>query len=205
MRTFDGFSVRFFGQIWSKCLREFFILLCYNIFNTRGIKDETEMYKVNDTIVYGTQGVCRIVEITERDFMDKKKEYYVLKPISDKNTTLFVPTDNEAVLSKIRRILSEEEIGAVIASARDGESVWIEDNIQRKERFRAILDSGDHRSLLLMIRSIRLNKQKREAEGKKLHMADERLFKEAEQLLYDEFQYVLKIGKDELISYLFKE
>lgn len=34
-------------------------------------------------------------------------------------------------------------------------------------------------------------------------MSDERFFKEAEQLLYDEFQYVLKLhSKDDLMKYI---
>ena len=43
----------------------------------------------------------------------------------------------------------------------------------------------------------------REAEGKRLHMSDERFFKDAEQILYNEFQYVLDLaGKDDLMDYI---
>ena len=66
------------------------------------------MYKVNDTIMYGTQGICRIVEIAEKDFMGTKKEYYVLKPIGDASATLYAPVNNAKKETKMRRILSEE-------------------------------------------------------------------------------------------------
>ena len=29
--------------------------------------------------MYGTHGICKITEITEKDFMGTKKKYYVLK------------------------------------------------------------------------------------------------------------------------------
>lgn len=162
------------------------------------------MYQVNDTIIYGTQGVCKIVEITEKDFKGKIKEYFVLKPINNSNTTLFAPTDNQAILAKMRRILSKEEIHELVNSVSNDEIAWIANDNQRRDKFKEFLVSGDHRMLILMIKSIWLQKQKREAEGKKLHMSDERFFKDAEQLLYDEFQYVLQISKNDLISYIFK-
>ena len=42
-----------------------------------------------------------------------------------------------------------------------------------------------------------------EANKKRLHVSDERFFKDAEQLLYNEFQYVLKLkSKNELLGYI---
>ena len=162
------------------------------------------MYKVNDTVIYSTQGVCRIVEIAEKDFLGQKKEYYVLKSINNSGTTFFAPTGNETVLAKFRRILSKEEIQELVDSLKDEKLLWIIDENERRERFREILTAGNHRNLILMIKAIWLEKQNREAQGKKLHISDERFFREAEQLLYDEFQYVLEITKEDLISYIFK-
>ena len=54
-----------------------------------------------------------------------------------------------------------------------------------------------------MIKAIYAHKKAREAEGKRLHMADERFFKDAEQILYNEFQYVLDLkDREELMQYI---
>ena len=50
-----------------------------------------------------------------------------------------------------------------------------------------------------MIKAIYLHKQKRESEGKRLYISDERFFREAERILYEEFQYVLDIKKEDLL------
>jgi CarD family transcriptional regulator len=56
-----------------------------------------------------------------------------------------------------------------------------------------------------MIKAIYAHKKEREAEGKRLHISDEHFFKDAEQMLYNEFQYVLDIqNKADLITYIFK-
>lgn len=161
------------------------------------------MFQVNDTIMYGTQGICRIVEITEKEFMGTKKEYYVLKPMNDTSATLFAPVNNEKVESKMRRILTEQEIYALIESMPKEEANWIKNENERKEQYKKIIASGNHVELIKMIKALYLHKQKREADGKHLYLSDERFFKEAERILYDEFQYVLNIKREELMPLIF--
>ena len=50
--------------------------MIYNRFG-KGLR----MYQVNETIFYGSEGVCRIADISERRFDDKTIEYFVLKPV----------------------------------------------------------------------------------------------------------------------------
>lgn len=161
------------------------------------------MFKVNDTIMYGTQGICKIVEITEKDFMGAKKEYYVLKPINDAGATLFAPKNNAKIEAKMRRILSKEEINELIETMPYEEANWISNENERKEKYKSIIASGDRTELIKMIKALYFQKKKREADGKHLYLSDERFFKEAERILYDEFQYVLKIQRDELMSFIF--
>ena len=86
----------------------------------------------------------------------------------------------------------------------DEEVVWIKNDNDRKEHYRKILTSGDHVELIKLIKAIYAHKIEREAEGKRLHMIDEQFFKNAEQILYNEFQYVLNLNnKDELMKYIF--
>ena len=161
------------------------------------------MFQVNDTIMYGTQGICKIVEIAEKDFMGTKKEYYVLKPMKDAAATLFAPVNNEKIESKMRRILTEQEIYALIEAMPKEEANWIKNENERKEQYKQIIASGNHMELIKMIKALYLHKQEREADGKHLYLSDERFFKEAERILYDEFQYVLNIKREELMPLIF--
>ena len=161
------------------------------------------MFQVNDTIMYGTQGICKIVEIAEKDFMGMKKEYYVLKPMNDVAATLFAPVNNEKIESKMRRILTEREIYALIEDMPKEEAKWIKNENERKEQYKQIIASGNHMELIKMIKALYLQKQEREADGKHLYLSDERFFKEAERILYDEFQYVLDVSRDDLMNYIF--
>ena len=163
------------------------------------------MYSINDTILYGTHGVCKISEIAEKEFMGTIKEYYVLKPLNSAGSTFFVPVGSEKAEKKMRRILSEEEIYELIRTMPQEDAVWIDNENERKEQYRTIIAEGDRIELIRMIKALYYQKKKREAEGKRLYLSDERFFHEAERILYDEFQYVLNVGKDELLPMIFEE
>lgn len=162
------------------------------------------MFQVNDVIIYGTQGVCEITGIEEKIISGAKKKYYVLKPVKDQGSTIYAPTENEQVLKKMRRLLTEREINDLIDSMPEEKMIWIPNVNERKESYKQILAGGNHLELIQMIKAIYAHKQEREAEGKRLHMSDEHFFKDAELILFNEFQYVLKLNsKDELMQYIF--
>lgn len=163
------------------------------------------MFQVNDVIIYGAQGVCKITGIEEKSVSGAKRTYFILKPVGDQSSTIFAPTDNAYVLKKMRRLLTKDEIHKLIDTMPEENAVWVENENERKELYKNILAKGDHQALIKMIKAIYVHKKEREAEGKRLHMSDERFFKDAEQILYNEFQYVLDLGgKDDLMTYIFR-
>ena len=161
------------------------------------------MFQVNDVIIYGAQGVCQIAGTEDKTVGSAKKTYFILKPVNDKGATIFAPTDNAHVLKKMRRLLSKDEINKLIDSMPDENALWVSNENERRDLYRGILAKGDHLELIRMIKAIHAHKTAREAEGKRLHVSDERFFKDAEQILYNEFQYVLDIhSKDDLLRYI---
>ena len=83
--------------------------------------------------------------------------------------------------------------------------IWIENENQRKEAYREIIARGDRTELVKMIKTLYLHQQQRQAIGKKLHIADERFFKEAEKMLYDEFALVLNIKQEEVLPFILEQ
>lgn len=161
------------------------------------------MFQVNDVIIYGAQGVCKIIGTDEKIINGNKRIYFVLKPVDDKGATIFAPTDNALVLSKMRRLLTKDEIHKLIDSMQEDSTLWVDNENERKELYKSILVKGDHGEIIKMLKAIYAHKKQREAEGKRLHMCDERFFKDAEQILYNEFQYVLHLkDRSELLSYI---
>ena len=108
-------------------------------------------------------------------------------------------------LGKMRKILSEQEVHHLIESMPQKETIWFKNENERKEQYKKVIAQGNHSELIGIIKALYLQKQKREAEGKHLYISDERFFKEAERILYDEFQYVLNIKKEDLLPLIFSK
>jgi len=159
-------------------------------------------FKIGDTIVYGTQGVCKISGTEQKSFGSATMDYYILEPVYSKNSVIYVPTKNEKLLSKMRRVLSSEEIYSLIREMPNQEVIWIEDESKRKEEYKKWLASGDRVNLVRGIKAVYLHWQEVMKSGKKLHIADEKFLKEAEKLLYNEFAMVLNIDPDQVLPFI---
>lgn len=157
------------------------------------------MFKINDLVQYGVDGVCRITDITTRELRDKQIDYYVLKPVFNSNATLFVPLNNEALVSKMRYTMSADEIADMIREAYNSDCEWIENDNDRSIRCKEIISGGNSPALVRLIKALRTHRQEMVAVGKKLHMADERFVKEAERLLNDEYAVALGVTPDEAV------
>ena len=62
-----------------------------------------KLFRVNDVVIYGSQGVCEITGIEERQISGEMIKYYVLKPRNDSGATFYVPTWNEKAWGKYER------------------------------------------------------------------------------------------------------
>ena len=160
------------------------------------------MFSKDDIVMYASQGVCKITDITTKEVCGQKIEYYVLKPIYSDTALLYIPTENEKLASQLRRVLTKDEIIDLIKSLKEEDVEWIENENMRKDKYKELLSAGDRRGLIGMIRTLYIHKEKLSEHGKKLHIVDERFFKDAEKILYDEFALVLDIKTDEVLPFI---
>ena len=157
------------------------------------------MFCVGQTVLYGSNGVCMVDDVTEKRIGKTKMQYYVLKPLCNNTSTLFVPTANQQLVSKMRRILTEDEAEAILRDLPPCGD-WNDNKQERSEQFRAIITEGSCVELIRLIRLVRTHEQEQLAGGKRLHISDERFLKEAEKMICEEFSLVLHISRDEVLE-----
>lgn len=148
----------------------------------------TYMFSINDTVMYGNSGVCTIVDIRPEKLAGKKMTYYILKPAENENMTIYCPVDSDKI--RMRKLLTLEEVNRLISIMPDTTVEWIEDDQRRKEAFTAVVKSGDHRDLVKMIKTLYFKREEKLSEGKKFHAADEKIMKDAEDMLYLEYRII---------------
>ena len=160
------------------------------------------MYSINEAVVYASYGVCRIKSVESRDFSGESMDYYVLQPVNDSRNTFYVPVSSNSLKDKMRKVYSREEVEKLIKAMPDKDFIWIENDAERKERYRKIIDEGNREELVKLIKTLYTRSTQLNAKHKKLHSSDERFLHDAENMLYDEFSYALEIPREEVIPYI---
>ena len=155
---------------------------------------------------YRTSGVCLIEDIAVPEFASggEKGEYYILRPVKDKSTTLFVPIKSEALLSGMRHLLAKEEIDRTIESAKTIKIEWIIDRKKRTEEFGAIIKRNDPPELLSLVACMYRRKKEIESLGgnRKMALSDREVLERVERMIAGEFAFVLDIKESEVFKYI---
>ena len=162
------------------------------------------MYAVNDAVLYGKNGVCRIVEVEQRSTCGEKRQYYVLRPVFKADLTLYVPVGNEEKLG-MRQILTQEQVHELISQMPSQPDDWVEDARQRKALFDEVLGSGDRRRMICMIRSLHRRQAHLQKAGKQLGLKDVQYLKDAQRQIHDEFALVLQIEPEQVENFILNE
>ena len=160
------------------------------------------MYSVNEKIHYGGSGVCIVQQIATMRFGRTRELYYVLKPVYQNSSVIYVPVENQQLTAKMRPVLTREEVDRLIGEMDAIPTAWEEDPQARRLSFDALLRSNDCRSLIVIIKTLNAQKERRQAEGKTLHVSDEGYLREAQRLLYDEFAGALELQPAEVRAYI---
>lgn len=151
------------------------------------------MHKKGDAVCYGSKGVCKIQEIQMLDITGQAQEYYVLIPVYDPRSRVYVPKENNLLTSRMRPALSAKEAKEFVGEFESAEPLWQSEETKRKQYFSELLANGERREILGMIKGIYRHKVELLELGKKLHISDERFIKEGERLIHGELAYAVGI------------
>ena len=160
------------------------------------------MLQLGDRVVYGVHGVCCIVDTEQRIVDRKKAEYYVLEPLDHPGSRFYVPMHNQAALSKLRPLMTAQQLEDLFDSPEVRADIWVPDENHRRQQFRALINSGDRTALICMIRCLNDHKNAQLAAGRKFHLSDENFLKDAQKLLISEFSLVLDIPPSNVVDYI---
>lgn len=163
------------------------------------------MYTIGSFVVYRAEGVCRISDIRVESFgtIGSKEQYYILTPLGDERSTVFVPVANETLVGMMRPLLSAEEIITLAAELRDIRMDWIPDGRARNIRFREILGLGDRKELIVLTNTVWEHMEEAMTHKKKPNATDEKALRRAKKLLFEEFSALTDLrSEDDLIPLL---
>jgi len=160
------------------------------------------MYQINELVVFGNNGVCKIESIGVPNISGivKDKQYYTLTSIFSKGSIIYTPVENSKV--SMRKIITIEEAQELMDNIQSIPIMIVESEKYLDEKYRSAISSQKCEDLLQIIKTVYIKQQQKESEGKKLGQVDERYMKQAEDMLYSELSIVLDIPKEKVKAYI---
>ena len=156
------------------------------------------MFKVDEYVVCGNNGVCKIQDITTLNIsgVDKKRKYYMLKPIYSETSTVYLPVDSDQV--SMRRILSKAEADRLLDSVPHTQVLAIHDEKAAEALYRECMQSNNCNEWIKLWKTLYFRKKSRLENGHKVTAVDSRYYKLAEEKLCGELALVLGMDKEEI-------
>jgi CarD family transcriptional regulator len=162
---------------------------------------EEKMYKVNDLIVYGNEGVCKVeaIEVMNVTAVANDRLYYVLKPLY-RNGTVFTPVDTKVFM---RPVISADDAQEIIEQIPSIETdvLYSSANLL-SDHYDKAMERHDCKYLIQVIKTVYLKNQIAATKNKKVSETDRRYMKKAEDMLYGEFAVVLEMPKNDVKAYV---
>lgn len=159
---------------------------------------EAYMYKKGDYIVYGSNGPCLVADVTRLSMpgFDKKRKYYILRPVRSAKSTIYCPVDNEKVIT--RPILSQAQAEELLTEIPDIDHIHIESEKFREEQYKDIIRKSNVRDFVGIIKTLWRKQQQRIAQGRKFTSVDERYLREMEEILINEM--AISLNQDRSVA-----
>jgi CarD family transcriptional regulator len=154
-------------------------------------KGPTTDFKVDQRIVYPSQGVGRILEIKEKAFKDTKLLYYTIY-LEFSDMTVMVPVD-KAIELGIRAIVPKDEAEKALVFISEEYAPIPSDWKLRYQMNLDLLKKGSVLDIASVVRSLY-----HRSKIKELPILERKLYDSALNLLQDEISFSLGKSKDEI-------
>ena len=150
-------------------------------------------FQTGEIVLYGTEGICKVLGTEEKRFGTEALMYHVLESVT-KGSRIFVPFANEMLVNRIRRPLAGDAMRSLLSSLDSlAELAWIANDRERKTTFTSLVANGKTEDLLALMKTVQNRRIAMAEMGKKLYASDDRCYREARALLVAEITLSLEL------------
>lgn len=162
------------------------------------------MFGKGEFVVCGSKGVCTVENITKLNMpgVDREREYYVLKPVYNFGTTVYIPVDSGK--ESMRGVLSASEANKLIRRMDDIAPIAIANDKLLEQEYRGCMRTNLCEEWVRILKTTYQRKVKRQEMGRKVTAVDAKYSRIAEESLYGELAVALGIPREKVPDYIEK-
>lgn len=155
------------------------------------------MFEAGRYVVCGNKGVCVVEKITALDIagVEKGRKYYILKPMYQRGSTVYVPVD--APRGSMRPVIPREEAERLVDAVGDIEPILISCEKLTEQIYREHFKTGSCEEWLRILKTAWQRGRLRIQAGRKMTAVDAKYCHMAEDSLYGELAVALGVSREE--------
>lgn len=158
------------------------------------------MFDIGEYIIYGKNGVCRLVDIGGSPFDENDtRTYYVLKPLGS-NGVIYTPVDNSSIAS--RKLMKKSEIEELIKKIPSICELTVENEKNRREIYKSAVAELTPEGYVSVIKTVRGRRLAFENLRRHITETDAEYESLAKKSLYSEISVVMGIPFDEIENFI---
>ena len=162
--------------------------------------DNTIRFNIGDAVRYGANGICVVSDRLRRKFSGTNEDYFVLSPVGERGSKIYVPADNGTLISRIGPVPERGNIADALDHPERVSEVWINDESERNGKFREMLNSGTCETAIYILFGMLSNRDKRIKAGKSPRSADDILINDIKKTVFGDIAYIFGITYNEAES-----
>ena len=163
------------------------------------------MFGKGEFVVCGSKGVCTVEDVTKLSMpgVEGNREYYVLKPVYNYATTVYIPVD--AGKESMRGVLSAAEAKKLIRGIGKIAPISIANDKLLEQEYRGCMRTNLCEEWVRILKTTYQRKKTRQEMGRKVTAVDAKYCRIAEDSLFGELAVALGISKEEVPNYIQRE
>ena len=160
------------------------------------------MFAINECIFYGSGGICRIESIQTAPLqgMPQDREYYVLRPLHDQNSVMYVPVDSDCVF--LRTLITREEAERLMGEIPSVAPI-VEGNAKLlRERYRACMSCYDPLEWIRVIKTAYARITAKRAPCRRISDTERGIYETAKRLLSTELALATDTSVEQMEAFV---
>lgn len=159
--------------------------------------DKSTRFNIGDAVRYGANGICVVSDRIRRRFSGDDESYFVLLPVGESGSRIYVPEHNSVLVSRISPVPERRSIADALDHPERVSEVWISDESERNGRFREMINTGSCETAIYILFGMLSNRNKRIKAGKSPRSADDILINDIKKTVFGDIAYIFGITYNE--------
>lgn len=160
------------------------------------------MFHRDEYVFHESGGICKIadIQISPIDGMPSDRLYYVLKPIQEPNSVIYIPVDSDRIF--LRRLLSQEEAKSLLDHIPSVEAIEETNSKFLRAKYNEAMKTHDPLEWVRVIKTVYQRSMATGSRGSRLSESERGFSELAKRYLHTELALALDLQPQDMEAYI---